>query len=65
MSTLEERSVNTHETICRVEAKVDVLADRLDDLSDKFWGLKIKVALLAAGASGGVVGLVKLLNLGN
>lgn len=55
LARLDERSEASAETIKRIEEKVDALSERV-------WGLKLKVAVIAVGSSGVVAGILKLLS---
>jgi hypothetical protein len=53
LARLEERSKTTAKTLDRVEGKVDLLKDSV-------WGVKLRVAVIAAMSGGTVAGLLKI-----
>jgi hypothetical protein len=56
LAVLDERSVCLAQVLERVEGKVDTLSERV-------WGIRLKLAVLAAGSGGGAAILLKLFHI--
>ena len=56
LARLEERSDTTVKALSRVESKLDILGEQV-------WGVKLRVALIAAVSGGSVAGLLKVFHL--
>lgn len=56
LAVLDERSIVVTQVLERVEKKVDVLSERV-------WGIRLKLAVLAAGSGGGAAIILKLFHI--